>query len=97
MDKQRRSVPLQVPCAASVGWDLDHGVPADWMIAVAVCQSCPVLIACRGQRDALYRGTRRPAGVIWAGVAYGDDSRPLSLEQLRRRGARGDAQLSDAS
>lgn len=97
MDEQRRSVPVQVPCTASVGWDLDHGEAADWLAALDACRRCPLQVACAVRRDALYPAPRRPAGVIWAGVAYGDDSRPLSSAQLCRRGSRGAVLLSDAS
>lgn len=87
-----------LPCEQPIGsWDLDVGSPTAWVAAIDSCRACPRLAACRELRDALYPAPRRPAGVIWAGIAYGDNSRPLTIDQLHRRGARGAAVLSDAS
>lgn len=97
MDEHRRFVPVEVPCTASVGWDLDHGEAADWLAALDACRRCPVRVACAARRDALYPAPKRPAGVIWAGVAYRDDSRPLTEHDLRRRVRRDVAALSAAS
>lgn len=95
---QTKGRPLAVPCAGSSRWDLDHGGLAQWRAAIAVCQdSCPLLIACRDRRDTMYATGRGPAGVIWAGQAYGDDSRPLTEDQLRRRQDRSLTRLDAAS
>lgn len=70
-------------------WDLDFGDVRSWLRAQRVClEQCPVLQQCEDLRDRLYRPSRRrPAGVIWAGVAYSDSGKVLDMEGLRRLSA----------
>lgn len=87
-----------LPCEQRTGsWDLDVGGAEEWLLAVDSCARCPRLATCRALRDSLYPPPRRPAGVIWAGIAYGDDSRPLTEADIRRRQDRRSDVLDEAS
>jgi len=50
-------------------WDVDN---PGARLAVLLCGVCPALERCR-------RLARRPAGVVWAGVAYSDAGVPLPI------------------
>lgn len=76
------------PCISNPqGWDLDFGGFREWTAAIAGCGGCPRLEECQADLDALPRRDR-PAGVIWAGTAYGEKKQPLDLIGLKRRSER---------
>lgn len=92
----------RTPCEREVWrWDLDKGVYPDWVRAQSECASCPVLEQCRGLLARWYpRAGERdqgPQGVIWAGVAYGNQGMPLSDAQLRAFHQRRECQAVDAA
>lgn len=58
-------------------WDVDHGELPDWMRAIRNCIECPLKLACWEKRNRLYPEDH-PAGVIWAGTLYTEDSVPIS-------------------
>lgn len=58
------------------GWEVDHGELPDWMRAIRNCIECPLKMACWEKRNRLYP-EEHPAGVIWAGILYTEDSVPI--------------------
>ena len=58
-------------------WDVDHGELPDWMRAIRNCIECPLKLACWEKRNRLYPEDH-PAGVIWAGTLYTEDSVPIT-------------------
>lgn len=76
------------PCASVVtgaSWDLDEGDLVAWTRALRICQEhCPVKQLCTQRRQEFYPGADRPAGVIWAGVAYSEAGKILDAAGLRR-------------
>lgn len=84
--------PWKGPCADDpIKWDIDAGSYAQWLAALRVCQEqCPLLRRCQQARQEFWplADPRRPAynprSVIWAGVAYSETGRVLSVESLQR-------------
>lgn len=73
-------------CAADPEpWDLDVGTLQDWLRAIQGCWGCPLLDACKEERDRHYPGVIGPRAVIWAGRAYNDLGKEITISQLRRR------------
>lgn len=77
----------QTQASPGVSWDLDNGDLLSWTRALQGCQACPVRDLCAQERDEMFEGAGRPAGVIWAGVAYSDTGKPLNAAGLRRLAA----------
>lgn len=79
------------PCVdpgEGISWDLDQGDLNSWSRALRTCQeACPFKTECTRGRDEMYSGSVRPAGVIWAGVAYSDAGVVLDASGLRRLAA----------
>lgn len=80
------------PCTDDpTSWDLDASTLTEWVAALRICRNeCPMLRRCQQARQEFLplADPRRPAfnpkGVIWAGVAYSETGRVLSLESLQR-------------
>lgn len=94
------------PCDApggGISWDLDNGDLSSWSRALRTCQEvCPFKALCVQLREEMYPGSVRPAGVIWAGVAYSDAGVVLDASGLRRlaasrRGRRRNAERTRAA
>lgn len=66
-------------------WDLDVVDLPNWLGAIQTCWSCPLLDSCRTERDQFYPHRAGPRSVIWAGTAYNERGKELSIRQLRRR------------
>lgn len=89
------SVAWKAPCATDPeAWDLDVGDVTRWLKAARTCrEACPFLSECLARRIESYPGTSGhgratgrmvPAGVIWAGTAYGETGQVLDVPALRR-------------
>lgn len=111
MDVERTgSAAWKAPCAIDPeSWDLDGEDVTRWLRAIRTCrEACPFLSQCLTQRIESYPGTSDhggatgrmvPAGVIWAGTAYGETGQVLDVTALRRWSAtlRSRRQVADAT
>lgn len=87
----------ELPCTRDFrDWELEahgrtHGLYDRWQAARNTCETCPARRSCKARMRAFYPaagpdapGRHNPHGVIWAGVAYGDNGQALTERALRR-------------
>jgi hypothetical protein len=68
------------PCRESSLFTTPRLSPGDARIAGQVCDSCPIISACRAAGQALSAMAR--ANSVMGGVVYDDDGKPVSRRQL---------------